>query len=120
MAGYDQERRHRRRAIVYAAKVVLFYHADLEGQILNISEGGLGLESNAALPIGQPIGLNFLLSNPATNQSVAIVAIGKVIWKIVRGRLEGIKKDYRFGLKFEYVPPEQMAIIREFVAKMPA
>lgn len=64
-----------------------------ETQTVDISEGGIGLISNRAIPLDEKIAVE-IATDP---NAQPILAIGKVVWI----RKVGGKNFYRVGLKFQ-------------------
>ena len=71
--------------------------------ILDISIGGVFIETGERVPAGEPILLNFTL--PAFSHPVALP--GKIVWSGPQG----------FGVKFEVMPPPEGRAIKYYVDK---
>jgi Tfp pilus assembly protein PilZ len=76
---------------------------DYKSYILDISIGGVFIETDKKFTIGQKIGLNFLLPN---NQKPFKIN-GTICWGSPRG----------FGVKFDSIPAPQEEILRSYVAQ---
>jgi Tfp pilus assembly protein PilZ len=73
--------------------------------ILDISIGGVFIETGERVPVGETILLNFTL--PAFSHPVALS--GKIAWSGPQG----------FGVKFEGLPPPEGRAIKDYVDKEP-
>ena len=82
----------------YSAKDRIF-----RSSILDISIGGVFIETNAKLPIGEKLHLKFSLPN----HSQPFTFSGKIVWNNPKG----------FGVKFNNVTPLQGDILKSFVDK---
>jgi hypothetical protein len=71
--------------------------------ILDISIGGVFIETSERVPVGETILLNFTL--PTFSNSVALP--GKIAWSGPQG----------FGVKFEVIPPPEDRAIKDYVDK---
>jgi Tfp pilus assembly protein PilZ len=71
--------------------------------ILDISIGGVFIETSERVPVGETILLNFTL--PAFSRPVALP--GKIAWSGPQG----------FGVKFEAMPPPESRAIKDYVDK---
>lgn len=74
---------------------------DYKSYILDISIGGVFIETNEKFTIGQKIELNFALPNYPKPFKLA----GAVSWSSPRG----------FGVQFDKIPPKQGEILRSYV-----
>ena len=74
---------------------------DFKSYILDISIGGVFIETNEKFTLGQKVELNFALPN----QSKPYKLTGTISWGSPRG----------FGMKFDGVPAQQGQILRSFV-----
>jgi Tfp pilus assembly protein PilZ len=75
---------------------------NFKSYILDISIGGVFIETNERVPVGENITLNFSL--PSLPQPLTMS--GKIAWSGPQG----------FGVKFESVPSPQGSAIKEYVA----
>ena len=71
--------------------------------ILDISIGGVFIETGERVPVGETILLNFTL--PALSRPVALP--GKIAWSGPQG----------FGVKFEVMPPPEGRAIKDYIDK---
>ena len=71
--------------------------------ILDISIGGVFIETAEHFPVGEGVVLNFTLPNQAQPYAIP----GKIAWSGPRG----------FGVKFERIAPQQCASISSFVGQ---
>jgi Tfp pilus assembly protein PilZ len=71
--------------------------------ILDISIGGVYIESNAKFPVGQDVLLKFIL----LNQQEPFTLNGKIAWSSDKG----------FGVKFENINVHQSDILKSFIAQ---
>jgi uncharacterized protein (TIGR02266 family) len=69
--------------------------------ILDISIGGVFIETSERLPVGEDITLNFTL--PSSSQPFSMA--GKIAWSGPQG----------FGVKFESVPTPQGSALKKYV-----
>jgi Tfp pilus assembly protein PilZ len=76
---------------------------NFKSYILDISIGGVFIETNEKFPIGKKITLKFSLPNHPQPFSFS----GKIAWSSPRG----------FGLKFDDVSPQQSDMLKTFVAQ---
>jgi Tfp pilus assembly protein PilZ len=74
---------------------------DFKSYILDISIGGVFIETNEKFTLGQKVELNFALPN----QSKPFKLTGTISWGSPRG----------FGMKFDGIPVQQGQILRSFV-----
>ena len=82
------------------------------GRTIDVSEGGLLLHLSEPLEIGQNLGLNlFIDSGPELDSVEALVQV-EVIWKDIYGEKKG---DYRIGVKFVDMSPEDMDKLKKLL-----
>jgi Tfp pilus assembly protein PilZ len=74
-----------------------------QSYILDISIGGVFIETSERVPVGETILLNFTL--PTLSHPVALP--GKIAWSGTRG----------FGVKFEVTPPPEGRAIKDYIDK---
>jgi len=74
---------------------------DYKSYILDISIGGIFIETDKTFTIGQKIGLNFTLPNHPESFKIN----GTIAWGSPRG----------FGVKFDQIPMSQEEILRSYV-----
>ena len=78
-------------------------NTNYKSYILDISIGGVFIETNETFTIGQKIVLNFTLPNYQKPFKLS----GKISWGSPRG----------FGVKFDEIPVQQGKILKSFVEK---
>ena len=84
------------------------------GQALNISEGGLLIYFPEQMDIGQYIKLKLFLSLGSKLNTIEVLA--EVVWmEIDLGEVWG---DYRCGVNFIDVSPEDMTKLKEFLRSL--
>jgi c-di-GMP-binding flagellar brake protein YcgR len=82
------------------------------GRTIDVSEGGLLLHISEPMEIGQVLGLTlFITSSPDLDSIEALVQV-EVVWK---DTLAGKEGDYRVGVKFVYISPEDMDKLKNFL-----
>ena len=85
------------------------------GRVINISEGGLLIYFPERMEIGQHLKLRFFFSALGSNLK-AIEALVEVVWvEIDAGEELG---DYRSGVRFVSITPENMNCLRTFLLKL--
>ncbi len=97
--------------IEYCKVGSLFRHT---GKAMNASEGGLLLYLSEQVEIGQYLGLKlFLSSNSKLN---VIEMIAEVVWKDIVPKKDW--GDYRIGVKFVDISPENMTELKNFLINL--
>ena len=85
------------------------------GRVLDISEGGLLIYFSERMEIGQHLKLRFFFSALGSNLK-AIEALVEVVWvEIDAGKELG---DYRSGVKFIYITPQNMNCLKTFLINL--
>ena len=85
------------------------------GRVLDISEGGLLIYFSERMEIGQHLKLRLFFSALGSNLK-AIEALVEVVWtEIDAGQRLG---DYRSGVKFIYITPEDMNWLKDFLINL--
>jgi c-di-GMP-binding flagellar brake protein YcgR len=85
------------------------------GRVLDISEGGLLIYFSERLGIGQHLKVKLFFSGLGFNLK-AIEALVEVVWiEIDPGKELG---DYRSGVKFIYISPEDMNLLKNFLINL--
>jgi c-di-GMP-binding flagellar brake protein YcgR len=84
------------------------------GRSLSISEGGLLIHFPEQMEINQHLRLRFSVSSGAESNTIEVLA--EVVWKDIHlGKGWG---DYRCGVKFIDIPPEDMAKLKSFLGSL--
>ena len=85
------------------------------GRVLDISEGGLLIYFSERMVIGQHLKLRLFFSAIGSNLK-AIEALVEVVWI----EIDGDKRlgDYRSGVKFIYISPEDMNCLKNFLINL--
>ncbi len=84
------------------------------GKALNISEGGLLLRFPEQMDIGQYIKLKLFLSSGSELNTIEVLA--EVVWMDIH--LDKGEGDYRCGIKFIDISPEDMTKLRNFLGSL--
>ena len=85
------------------------------GRVLNISEGGLLIYFPERMEIGEHLKLRLFFSAIGSDFS-AIEALVEVVWvEIDAGKELG---DYRSGVKFIYITPQNMNCLKTFLINL--
>jgi uncharacterized protein (TIGR02266 family) len=95
-------REHPRKACLINANYSI-QNKDFKSYILDISIGGVFIETSEKMPIGKKVTLKFSLPNHPQPFTLS----GKIAWSSSRG----------FGLKFESVTSQQGDMLKSFVAQ---
>lgn len=115
MSAYAEERRYKRRVPPFDIKVICVHFTDYDGRIINLSEGGVCVQSTVKVNEGQKLTVNFLLPSNAKNETLPIFAIGEVIWLKVDSKIKGQKTINKYGVKFQAILAEHQVVIRQFI-----
>jgi c-di-GMP-binding flagellar brake protein YcgR len=82
------------------------------GRTIDVSEDGLLLHLSKPIEIGQVLGLTlFITSSPDLDTIEALVQV-EVVWEDTLG---GKDSDYRVGVKFVNISPENMDKLKNFL-----
>ncbi len=84
------------------------------GKALNISEGGLMLYFPEQMDIGQYIKLKLFF--PLDSELNTIEVLAEVVWKDIH--IEKGSSDYRCGVNFIDVSPEDMTKLKNFLGSL--
>jgi diguanylate cyclase (GGDEF)-like protein len=96
--------------IEYSPSGIFFRH----GNAANVSEGGLLLYLSESMEIGQNLVVKLFLSEGSKVNTIETLV--QVVWKdILSG--EG-REDYRTGVKFAYITPEDLEKLRNFLRSL--
>jgi hypothetical protein len=82
------------------------------GQAINASEGGLLVSFAEKIEIGQHLALKLFF--PSRSELNIIEAIVQVVWMDIHLRKDWTW-DYRTGVRFEDISPENMSIFKNFL-----
>ena len=82
------------------------------GQAINASEGGLLVSFAEKIEIGQHLALKLFF--PSRSELNIIEAIVQVVWRDIHLRKDWTW-DYRTGVRFEDISPENMSIFKNFL-----
>jgi c-di-GMP-binding flagellar brake protein YcgR len=82
------------------------------GRTIDVSEGGLLLHLPESLEIGQNLGLNLFIDSGPELDSIEAFGQVEVVWKDIYLGKEG---DYRIGVKFVDISPEDMDKLKNFL-----
>ncbi len=82
------------------------------GQAINASEGGLLVSIAEKMEIGQHLALKLFF--PSRSELNIIEAIVQVVWMDIHLR-KNWTWDYRTGVRFEDISPENMSIFKNFL-----
>ena len=82
------------------------------GQAINASEGGLLVSFAEKMEIGQHLALKLFF--PSRSELNIIEAIVQVVWMDIHLRKDWTW-DYRTGVRFEDISPENMSIFKNFL-----
>jgi hypothetical protein len=82
------------------------------GQAINASEGGLLVSFAEKIEIGQHLALKLFF--PSRSELNIIEAIVQVVWMDIHLRKDW-PWDYRTGVRFEDISPENMSIFKNFL-----
>ena len=85
------------------------------GRVLNVSEGGLLIYFSERMEIGQHLKLRLFFSGTGSNVKV-IEALVEVVWVEIDGGKE--LGDYRSGVKFIHITPENMNCLKTFLISL--
>ncbi len=85
------------------------------GRVLNISEGGLLIYFPERMEVGERLKLRLFFSAIGSDLS-AIEALVEVVWVEIDGDKEF--GDYRSGVKFIYITPENMNSLKTFLINL--
>jgi hypothetical protein len=86
------------------------------GQAINASEGGLLVSFAEKVEIGQHLALKLFF--PSRSELNIIEAIVQVVWMDIHMRKDWTW-DYRTGVRFEDISPENMSIFKNFLMSPP-
>jgi c-di-GMP-binding flagellar brake protein YcgR len=82
------------------------------GRMIDVSEGGLLLHLSEPLEIGQNLGLNLFIDIGPDLDSIEALVRVEVVWKDLYLGKDG---DYRIGVKFVDISPEDMDKLKTFL-----
>ena len=85
------------------------------GRVINISKGGLLIYFPERMEIGQHLKLRLFFSGAGSNVKV-IEALVEVVWVEIEGGKE--LGDYRSGVKFIHITPENMNCLKTFLISL--
>ena len=95
-----------------------YYRSDISightGRSLSISEGGLLIHFPEQMEINQHLRLRFSVSSGAESNTIEVLA--EVVWKDIY--LDKGQGDYRCGVNFIDVSPEDMAKLKNFLRSL--
>jgi hypothetical protein len=86
------------------------------GQAINASEGGLLVSFAEKMEIGQHLALKLFF--PSRSELNIIETIVQVVWMGIHLRKDWTW-DYRTGVRFEDISPENMSIFKNFLMSPP-
>jgi hypothetical protein len=86
------------------------------GQAINASEGGLLVSFAEKMEIGQHLALKLFF--PSRSELNIIETIVQVVWMGIHLR-KNWTWDYRTGVRFEDISPENMSIFKNFLMSPP-
>jgi hypothetical protein len=86
------------------------------GQAINASEGGLLVSFAEKMEIGQHLALKLFF--PSLSELNIIETIVQVVWMGIHLRKDWTW-DYRTGVRFEDISPENMSIFKNFLMSPP-
>ena len=84
------------------------------GKALNISEGGLLLHFPEQMDIGQYVKLKLFFSLGSELNTIEVLA--EVVWTDIH--LDKGERDYRCGIKFIDISPEDMTKLKNFLGSL--
>jgi two-component system cell cycle response regulator len=98
--------------IEYSPSGLFFRH----GNAANVSEGGLLLYLSGPMEIGQNLMVKLFLSEGSKLNTIETLV--QVVWKDILSGED--REDYRTGVKFAYITPEDFEKLKNFLRSLPA
>lgn len=106
-------REHQRYDIRVSAEVTLHQGEPMTCVTRDLSLGGVGIDTEWALPEGAPISIElFVVVDDIEDESTTPLQLaGRVAWSRTRG-----ERDYLSGIQFTNLTPDQTAYLQQLVA----